>query len=69
MERISELLGTVRTDIQCLHRWTKVIKPGLNKGPWLQQEDDLVRAEVQREARVGRGCRKWAQIAARLKAD
>ena len=26
-KRISELLGTVRTDIQCLHRWTKVIKP------------------------------------------
>ena len=66
-KRISELLGTVRTDIQCLHRWTKVIKPGLNKGPWLQQEDDLVRAEVQRMKRESaEGVVKWAQIAASL---
>ena len=66
-KRISELLGTVRTDIQCLPRWTKVIKPGLNKGPWLQQEDDLVRAEVQRMKRESaEGVVKWAQIAASL---
>ena len=63
-KRISESeLGTVRTDIQCLHRWTKVIKPGLNKGPWLQQEDDLVRAEVQRMKRESaEGVVKWAQM-------
>ncbi len=23
-----------RTDVQCLHRWQKVLKPGLIKGPW-----------------------------------
>jgi hypothetical protein len=23
-----------RTDVQCLHRWQKVLKPGLVKGPW-----------------------------------
>mmetsp|Transcript_19168 Transcript_19168/g.16461 ORF Transcript_19168/g.16461 Transcript_19168/m.16461 type:complete len:89 (-) Transcript_19168:1602-1868(-) len=29
-----------RTSIQCLHRWTKILKPGLVKGPWTPQEDD-----------------------------
>lgn len=23
-----------RSDVQCLHRWQKVLKPGLVKGPW-----------------------------------
>lgn len=23
-----------RTDVQCLHRWQKVLRPGLVKGPW-----------------------------------
>lgn len=23
-----------RTDVQCLHRWQKVLRPGLIKGPW-----------------------------------
>lgn len=23
-----------RSDVQCLHRWQKVLKPGLIKGPW-----------------------------------
>ena len=41
-KRVAELLGSVRTDIQCLHRWTKVIKPGLNKGPWSAEEDEVV---------------------------
>ena len=26
----------------CLHRWQKVLKPGLIKGPWMKAEDDLV---------------------------
>ncbi len=26
-----------RTDVQCLHRWQKVLKPGLVKGPWTQE--------------------------------
>lgn len=28
-ERIPE-----RSDVQCLHRWQKVLRPGLIKGPW-----------------------------------
>ena len=31
-----------RTDVQCLHRWQKVLKPGLVKGPWTPEEDTLV---------------------------
>jgi len=26
--------GQTKSDIQCLHRWQKVLKPGLVKGPW-----------------------------------
>jgi hypothetical protein len=29
-----------RSPIQCLHRWTKILKPGLVKGPWTPQEDE-----------------------------
>jgi hypothetical protein len=24
--------------VQCLHRWQKVLRPGLVKGPWTQEE-------------------------------
>ena len=26
-----------RTDVQCLHRWQKVLRPGLIKGPWSKE--------------------------------
>ena len=25
-----------RTDVQCLHRWQKVLNPKLVKGPWVK---------------------------------
>lgn len=28
-----------RTDVQCLHRWQKVLNPKLIKGPWSELED------------------------------
>jgi hypothetical protein len=28
-----------RSSVQCLHRWTKILKPGLIKGPWTFEED------------------------------
>ena len=31
-----------RTAIQCLHRWTKILKPGLVKGPWTLEEDKML---------------------------
>lgn len=30
-KKIAELLGPTRSDVQCLHRWNKVLKPGLLK--------------------------------------
>jgi hypothetical protein len=29
-----EWLGGQRTDVQCVHRWNKVLRPGLVKGLW-----------------------------------
>lgn len=31
-----------RSPIQCLHRWTKILKPGLVKGPWTSEEDHIL---------------------------
>jgi hypothetical protein len=50
-----------RTDVQCLHRWQKVLKPGLVKGPWTPEEDALV---VQLVAEHGQ--KKWSFIARQL---
>ena len=52
---------TGRSDVQCLHRWQKVLKPGLVKGPWTPQEDALVREMVQKY-----GHKKWSFIARQL---
>lgn len=50
-----------RTDVQCLHRWQKVLKPGLIKGPWTKEEDDLVIKLVAKY-----GGKKWSMIASAL---
>ena len=50
-----------RTDVQCLHRWQKVLKPGLVKGPWTPAEDALVVSLVGKY-----GQRKWSFIARQL---
>lgn len=50
-----------RTDVQCLHRWQKVLKPGLVKGPWTPEEDAMV---VQLVAEHGQ--KKWSFIARKL---
>ena len=42
-KRIAEsAFGANKSDVQCLHRWQKVLKPGLIKGPWTKQEDEQV---------------------------
>jgi hypothetical protein len=48
-----------KTEVQCLHRWTKVLDPGLMKGPWTVEEDMLLLQIVQRT-----GPKKWSTIAA-----
>ena len=62
-----------RNDVQCLHRWQKVVDPGLVKGPWTKeachvsrgdlcsdcmQEDDKVMALVEKY-----GPKRWSIIA------
>lgn len=51
-----------RTDVQCLHRWQKVLKPGLIKGPWTPEEDAKVVELVKTY-----GQKKWSMIARELK--
>ena len=40
-KKVSDLMGK-RSPIQCLHRWSKILKPGLIKGPWTVHEDLLL---------------------------
>lgn len=51
-----------RTPIQCLHRWTKILQPGLVKGPWSIQEDKKLVEWVKRE-----GPTRWSQCAEYIK--
>jgi len=60
---IAVRLGPTRSDVQCLHRWNKVLRPGLHKGPWTEEEDQVVLAAV---AHHGVGQVKWSVIAAQL---
>jgi hypothetical protein len=55
-----------RSAIQCLHRWNKVLRPGLVKGKWTAEEDATVRQMV---ANDGVDKIKWSAIAAALKTD
>ena len=51
-----------RSDVQCLHRWQKVLRPGLVKGPWTPEEDAVVMDLVQVH-----GTKKWSHIARQLR--
>ena len=50
-----------RTDVQCLHRWQKVLNPSLIKGPWTEEEDRMVLQLVEKN-----GPQKWTLIAENL---
>ncbi|KAM7277022.1 hypothetical protein ACFE04_018888 [Oxalis oulophora] len=50
-----------RTDVQCLHRWQKVLNPELVKGAWAKEEDDLI---IQLVAKQGN--KRWSEIAKHL---
>mmetsp|Transcript_3885 Transcript_3885/g.6081 ORF Transcript_3885/g.6081 Transcript_3885/m.6081 type:complete len:679 (-) Transcript_3885:141-2177(-) len=62
-KKIAELLGDTRTDVQCLHRWNKVLQPGLHKGAWTEEEDAVVKSMVMA---VGVDKVKWSTIASQL---
>ncbi|WAR01962.1 MYB-like protein [Mya arenaria] len=46
-----------RSDLQCQHRWYKVLNPDLIKGAWTKEEDDQVVALVRQF-----GPKKWTAI-------
>ncbi|KAI4337473.1 hypothetical protein L6164_015887 [Bauhinia variegata] len=50
-----------RTDVQCLHRWQKVLNPELVKGPWSKEEDEIIIDLVNKY-----GPKKWSTIAQHL---
>lgn len=50
-----------RTDVQCLHRWQKVLNPELVKGPWSKEEDEIITQMVNKL-----GPKKWSTIAQAL---
>jgi len=59
-----EAFHGLRSDVQCLHRWQKVLKPGLRKGQWVKDEDDIVRDLV---AKMGGAAHvKWSSVAEHL---
>ncbi|CAI5728306.1 unnamed protein product [Peronospora effusa] len=60
---IAETLGNGRTDVQCLHRWNKVLKPGLIKGPWTPAEDRILTSLI---TRYGIGKIRWCDLALHL---
>ncbi len=51
-----------RNPVQCLHRWSKILQPGLIKGPWTIEEDRKLLSWVKRE-----GPNKWANCAEFIK--
>ncbi|TRY74585.1 hypothetical protein TCAL_01644 [Tigriopus californicus] len=53
---------TDRADVQCQHRWHKVVNPDLVKGPWTKEEDERV-VELVRKY----GPKRWTLIAKHLK--
>ena len=56
----TEYLNDNRSDVQCLHRWQKVLQPGLVKGPWTKEEDQIIIDCIEA------GLTKWAEIADRI---
>jgi len=52
---VSNMLGG-RSPIQCLHRWTKILKPGLKKGNWTVEEDEKLTKWVETN-----GTLNWTQ--------
>lgn len=53
-------LGNSRTEEQCRQRWTKVLQPGLVKGPWTKEEDQIIMDCIQA------GETLWSDIACKV---
>ncbi|KAK4773404.1 hypothetical protein SAY87_028423 [Trapa incisa] len=59
-KRIAEFFPD-RSEVQCLHRWQKVLNPDLVKGPWTEEEDEKISELVKKY-----GPSKWSLIAKSL---
>jgi hypothetical protein len=60
-KKVSEMyMDSKRTDVQCLHRWQKVLRPGLVKGPWTKDEDHII---IQC---MNSGITKWSEVANKI---
>ncbi|KAL1199993.1 Transcription factor MYB3R-2 [Cardamine amara subsp. amara] len=53
-----------RTDVQCQHRWLKVLNPNLNKGPWRKEEDDMLSELVKNYSENDKP--QWSKISKQL---
>ncbi|CAM9128423.1 unnamed protein product [Chrysoparadoxa australica] len=54
-------VGGGKTELQCMHRWQKVLNPTVTKGPWTPIEDKKVTELVTKH-----GAQKWSMIASSL---
>lgn len=50
-----------RSHVQCLQRWNKVLKPGLRKGPWTEEEDGILTSLVEGNDQVN-----WTDVSAQI---
>jgi len=55
-----QYLRGARSEVQCLHRWTKVLQPGLKKGKWKDEEDAAILRCI------SEGMTKWTDIAEQI---
>eukprot|EP00039_Didymoeca_costata_P026717 m.16487 g.16487 ORF g.16487 m.16487 type:complete len:521 (-) comp5712_c0_seq1:144-1706(-) len=58
---IADMVGMHRSNIQCKHRWQKVLDPNLVKGPWSPEEDRQIVSLVMKY-----GPKRWSFIAKHL---
>merc|ERR1712065_92705 len=57
-----------RNSTQCQQRWSKVLIPGLKKGPWSKEEDEILKSSALRQLEGGNRKINWKAIAEKINA-
>ena len=57
---IAEIVRT-KSDIQCKRRWIDCLDPNIKKGPWIPEEDQIIKEHVKEN-----GPKKWSELATML---